>query len=74
MKMSLLKPETINDEVNRILDRVKQAKKVGCDSDSLYAELLQLVINQGCVEVDPCTRIYNKLNGGLNNDGFKTSI
>jgi hypothetical protein len=74
MKMSLLKPETVNDEVNRILDRVKQAKKVGCDSDSLYAELLQVLIDQGCVEVDPCTRIYNKLNGGLNNDGFKTSI
>ena len=44
------------------------------DLDLMYAELLQAVIDQGCVEVDPCTRIYNKLNGGLNNDGFKKAI
>jgi|GEM_PF-4987006 len=72
--MALLQPETFNDEVNRSLDRIHQSQKVGCDSDALYAELLQALIDQGRVETDPCLRIYNKLNGGLKNDGIKTTI
>lgn len=70
--MTLLKPETFNSEVNGVLDRIHQSQKFGGDSDALYAELLQVLIDQGCVESDPCLRTYNKLNGGLNNDGFKT--
>jgi hypothetical protein len=51
--MALLLPETFNDEVNRILDRILQSQEVGCDSYALYAELLQALIDQGCVESDP---------------------
>jgi len=71
--MTLLKPETSTDEVNRIVDRIQQAKKFGLDSDALYADLLQVLIDQACFGVDPWVRIYSKLKGGggFNNDGFK---
>lgn len=64
------------EEVMKLLDRINHVKKYTPeeDLDLMYAELLQAVIDQGCVETDPCLRIYNKLNGGLNNDGIKTTI
>lgn len=71
--MTLSEPVKFTPEVTRVLDQIHQARKLGLDSDSMYAELLQLVINQGGVEVDPFEGIFFGLKGGLNNDGFKTT-
>ncbi len=73
--MNSLRAEDFNDEIGRLVDQINWAKKYTPEEnlEHMYAELLQLVINQGCTEVDPCARIHNSLKGKLSNDGFKTT-